>query len=217
MINNLDAIKQPLDFEKLYPFTTCCSDIDGLLELNNGILMVIEIKKNTESHSVSNFNRSAQNSLLRKLISNREDILYVYCTHNININKDIPIEASDCIIKFVQRGGKEIAFKEGITLLEYVQEQSRKYDYDDEYYIVVKYPNGNLRYCIVAPKFKQWTSDTYTKENNAFITQAEAKKYIEARFLSAMNHKNEYQLYRKNKYGITLIDVFTYTTKNFLY
>lgn len=213
MINSLNAIKQPLDFQKLYPFTACCSDIDGLLELNNGVLMLIEVKKDTPTHSINNFTRSAQNSLLRKLVGNREDIIYVYCTHNLNINKEVPIETSDCIVKYVQRCGKSVEFKEDITLLEYVQEQSREYNFDDEYYIVVKYPNGNLRYCIAAPKFKVWYSDNYNKEDNAFTSYTEAKKYIQARFLTSINHKNEYQLYRKNKYGTTLIDIFAYNDK----
>lgn len=213
MINSLDAIKQPLDFEKLYPFTTCCSDIDGLLELNNGKIMLIEVKKNTPSHSLSNFNRSAQNSLLRKLVGNREDIIYVYCTHDININKDVPIETSDCIVKYVQYRGKALSFKEGITLLDYVKEQSSIYTFNDEYYIVVKYPNGNLRYCIAAPKGNCWITDNYTEEKNKFTTYLEAKKYIQARFLFAINHKNEYQLYRKNEFGTTLVDIFTYIDK----
>lgn len=210
MINSLAAIKQPLDFEKLYPFTACCSDIDGLFELNNGKLVLVEIKKNTLSHDKENYKHSVQNMLFNKLIGNRSDIFYVYATHDLNINEEVPIESSDCTVQFVFYNGKEYKVPTNITLLEFIKEQSRHEIIKDEYYIVVKYPNGNLRYCIAAPKGNCWITDNYNENLNKFNSYQEASNYISARFLKPMNMQNEYLLFRKNKENDTLINIFKY-------
>ena len=210
MIKWPDAFAQKLDFDKIFPFCTCGTDVDGLFLLNNGIILVLEIKKETQSHTVENFLNTNQYQLLRSLIGNRLDVYFVYL-----IDRDVDIEASDCQVKFVKHCDIETNIDSGILLTDFIKDLSRYNDIiNTEYYIVVRYPNTEMRYCVVAPQNKQWSTTTYTKEKNMFKNMNEVNSYILDRFVAEFNRKNEYMIYRINEDKSTsLIDIRRYNNK----
>lgn len=215
MIKSLEAFGQKLDFEKLYPFTISGTDFDGVFRLNNGIILIVEVKKETESHSVNNFLETEQYRLIRDIIGNREDIYFVYVTHTNCISKDISIEASNCVVKFVQHASDLTVIESGILLTDFVKSLSRNKYMKSEYFIMIKYQNTQMEYCIASPKNKIWSSKTYTDENNKFDSIDEVNKYISQRFLFSPNHKNEYWVFRKDGDIITLLDIRKYKMIDF--
>jgi len=212
MINSLGAFSQKLDFEKLYPFSSSCTDFDGVFRLNNEVILIVEVKKETDSHSVDNFLKTEQYRLIRDIIGNREDIYFVYVTHQNYISKDIPIEASDCVVKFVLHASNLTVIDSGILLTDFTKSLSRNRYMQSEYFIMVKYQNTQMEYCMVSPKSKIWSSKTYTPENNKFSSLKEVESYISQRFLFIPNHTNEYWVFKKDNEATTLLNIYKYKT-----
>ena len=207
MIKSLEAFCQKLDFEQVFPFCTVGSDVDYLFRLINGIILVVEVKKDTASHSVENFLNTEQYKLIRDLIGTREDVYFVYVTHNNTISKDVLIEASDCTVKFVRHNCNDIVIDSGISLTKFVKDLCYNEYLKSEYYVMVKYPNGKMQYCIVAPESKKWVSDYYNKNLHSFKDIKIVDDYIHDRFLCEHNYNNEYWVFRKDGDSITLLDI----------
>lgn len=211
MINNIQAIEQPLDFEDLKIFFNSASDVDGLLELNNGQLVVLEIKKDTPNHSYENIQNKSQFRLLQKLIGNRSDIIFIYATHNQPIDINIPIHLPSCEVKHIEIGGKEQEVIPEIKSLDNCIKYYSRFIYDPlNLYLMVRYPNGKLEYCVVSPKYKKWSTSNYNEEEHRFENYKEVDKYVEARYIQGYNQNNEYWLFKKENGSDILIKQYRY-------
>ena len=211
MIRNIKAIEQPLDFNTIMPFCVSASDVDGILQLNNGLTVVLEIKKETPSHSAHNFSNTSQYSILRNLIANRSDILFIYATHTQEIDLNVPIDLGQCTVQILSLAGNALEITdETRNLAECIKVYSRHTYSNDDLYVMVKYPDGKMEYCIVTPKYKKWSTEYYDKSLHSFHSITEAKKYIEARFIQPYNKKNTYMLFKRVNGSDFLIDQFKY-------
>lgn len=216
MIRSLEAFEQKLDFETIYPFTNICSDIDGVFQLNNGIYVILEVKKETENHSVENFLKSKQYQLIKTILGNREDLYFVYVTHQNTIDKNIFIEAADCTVKFVRHASNDYIIDSSITLTKFIKDLSRNKYLESTYYIMVKYPDSKMHYCIIAPEKRKWSSEIYNPEQNDFKSIKEVNDYIERRFLCGFNKDNEYWVFKKERDSTILVNISKYQNK-FIY
>lgn len=207
MIKSLEAFCQKLNFEQVFPFCSVCSDIDYIFRLINGIILIVEIKKDTESHKAENFLKTEQYKLMRDLIGTREDVYFVYATHNNPISKDILIDASDCTVKFVRHNCDDTFIDSGISLTKFTKDLCYNEYIKSEYYVMVKYPNGKMQYCIVAPESKKWVTEYYNKDLHCFNDIRVVDTYIHDRFLCEYNYNNEYWVFRKDGDSIILLDI----------
>lgn len=133
MIRNIQAVEQPLDFNTIMPFCVSASDVDGILQLNNGLTVVLEIKKETPSHSAHNFSNTSQYSILRNLTANRSDILFIYATHTQEIDLNVPIDLGQCTVQILSLAGNALEITdETRNLAECIKVYSRHtYSNDD--------------------------------------------------------------------------------------
>lgn len=211
MIRNIQAVEQPLDFEKIMPFCSCASDADGILQLNNGKMIVLEIKKETPSHLDSKIKHSAQFQLLRKFLGYRSDTIFIYATHTQEIDLNTPIDLGLCTVRMISCGDIEFEVTDPVrNLADCVKFYSRiSYDALD-LYLMVKYPNGKLEYCVVNPKDRRWSTSYYDFNLHRFTTYKEVENYVEARFIQGYNKKNEYWLFKKEKGSDFMINQYKY-------
>lgn len=211
LIKDLHAIEQPLDFETLSHFCSCMSDVDGILQLNNGSLVVLEIKKASEKHKWLNIKNRPQISLLKKFIGNRVDIYFIYAVHNQPIDINIPIELNSCEVLCVENNGEVLTQYENTALIDCIQDLAKFKIEKNKFYLMVKYQDGTLEYCISSPKGKVWSTSKYIEDKVTFDNCIEVENYIEARYQKSFNQKNEYWLFRKENGSDTLIRQFKYS------
>lgn len=215
MIRDIKAIEQPLDFSTLSPFATGMSDVDGLFQLNNGKIVVLEVKKDTPKHDFSRIKEKIQFNLLRKLVGNRSDIILIYATHDQPIDINIPININECIVRGVEIGGIEQSIEKDMYLGEYIRDLSRVTYEQEELFLMVRYPNSQMQYCVPMPgKSRQWATDTYNTEINRFATRDEARRYVNDRFVCQdFNRRNQYFLYKIENGLYSIIEQFEYKNK----
>ena len=193
MIKSLDAFFQPLQFDSLYKYCTTISDVDGIVKLNNNKLAVIEIKKDTPNHDFINIEKSPQWALLRQLAQHKDTFL-IYATHNQVINKDVLIDAQDCIVKRLEVCGEKRDFVPGESLKQCIARLSRPTTYK----IIIEYPNGELAYAITNPCGNKWYTKTFNATVNTFLDKELALQYITARKTKPFNKNNKYHIVEAN-------------------
>ena len=82
IIRNQEALEQPLDFSSLSRFSNGVTDLDACVNLKNGYLIDIEVKKDTFSHTFENIRFSRQWRILET------KSLVVNCAHSCNPSID---------------------------------------------------------------------------------------------------------------------------------
>ena len=211
MIRNIQAIEQPLDFEKIMPFCSCASDVDGVLQLNNGIMVVLEIKKETPNHLSEKIKNSAQFQILKRIIGHRSDILFIYATHSQDIDLNTPIDLGLCTVRMLSSCNTEFPVTDSIrNLADCIKFYSRINFNTLDLYLMVKYPNGTLEYCVVNPKNKVWSTRAYNPDLHRFTSYDEIRKYINTRYIQSYNKSNEYWVFKKENGSDFLIDQYSY-------
>lgn len=214
LIRSLEALKQPLDFTRFSRYCKDMSDIDSMLRLTNENRILLEVKKETNNHTVDKIINSNQWQILRELANNRSNYYLLYVTHNQIINANQAIDLAECKVKYLENCGISLDvsdFEDTLSCIHYLAFKKL----EEKYYIVIKYKNGEMKYAIRKPVAKKWYLDNYVSISCDFNSYDEAYKYIQTRYKKYINVENQYLLFRKN----TKIDVLekTFTFEDFKY
>ncbi len=203
IIRNQEALEQPLDFSSLSRFSNGVTDLDACVNLKNGYLIDIEVKKDTFSHTFENIRFSRQWRILETKAGTNPTNILIYAVHDMPIGRNINILPSRCIVKRVQIAGfsrPEFINKSLVEVVEIISKWPSLY----KYLIDVRYPNGDIRHCITKnyENIHKWISSNYMPLYMDLNTLEEAETYILERWNGKVkgeyiNRNNTYQIYRK--------------------
>lgn len=201
------AFKQLLNYMPLYPiimkYKICDGDI--ICKLMNGISVIIEVKKDTDNHTVKDVINSNQWDTIKSAA--KESTYLIYASHNEEIS-DKMIDCGNLIVRYVEVYDQSQDFKPGITLLKYLNGLSSI----GMYYIKVQYPNGNKEIALISPEEgEKWTTTEYWAGKCAFKTKEDCKEYIKKRYEKEFNRSYIYSVwYVESMSSVKLVHEYTY-------
>lgn len=216
LIRSIEALKQPLDFSPFARYCSDMSDIDGIFRLKNGNRILLEVKKDTFNHTPDKIINGNQWQLLREIADNRKNYYIIYATHNQQINANELINLRDCKVRYVENCNRSLDCSIYEDLLDCVHWISFLHS-EHKYYIVVKYPDGEMKYAICKPIEKMWILDKYINISCDFDNYETAFNYIKTRYKKPMNKNNQYLLFRKDGKIDTLEKTFSFADFEYMF